>query len=125
MGPGGNSVSAAQAKLSNTEKTKPARPGNPSLMIYTREQSVACSCRRRSTRDAACLSQKAWLDGLSTTRKVPVWLNTVGWTSCAHGAQTGTTSVGGWMDDPSDRRSISAHGGGDLAKRPGFGGAEL
>lgn len=51
--------------------------------------------------------------------------NTVGWTSCVHSAQTGTTSVGGWMDDPSDRRSISAHGGGNLAKKPGFGGAEL
>lgn len=42
MGPGGNSVSAAQAKLSKTEKTKPARSENPSLMIYTRERSVAC-----------------------------------------------------------------------------------
>lgn len=42
MGPGGNSVSAAQAKLRKNAKTKPARSENPSLMIYTRERSVAC-----------------------------------------------------------------------------------
>lgn len=54
MGPGGNSVSAAQAKLSKTERTKPARSENPSLMIY--EEGMGCAlCRRRRTRDAACL----------------------------------------------------------------------
>lgn len=76
MGPGGNSVSAAQAKLSKTEKTRPARSENPSLMIYTRVRSDACYAVGEAP--ATPLVYLRSLAGhLSTTKKVPAWPNIV------------------------------------------------
>lgn len=76
MGPGGNSVSATEAKLSKTEKSRPVLSENPSLMIYTRERSVACHAVGEAPATTLVYHRKpgwACLDDERSVRLVRTW----------------------------------------------------
>lgn len=112
----GFSCPASSPKLIETEWTTPALSENPSLVIYTRGISVARYAVGEAP-DAACLPPSPGLGDLCSTARVRVWHedDAVEWTCCGRDSAV----PGGWMQDPSDRQSISAaHGGETLLGIP-------
>lgn len=97
----GFSCPSRLGRTENSEKTKPARSEDPSLVIYTKGTVCCMSCRRRRTRDAACLRP------MSGRRRLKCSSGSI--SMCVRISKTRTTLTGGWIDDPPDRRSISAH----------------